>query len=209
MRFNNRYVCLQVRGNTISSVLSLLGCLGGLFMCAAFALGPCDRSDWYFQCSFHTNSLQHRTIAIIITVVLFSCLILCIYTSIMSCLHGWVFDFDACIVTMRPRKECEGQENSVRPVSGFQPVPMFEMDDQYSTDDMQISNKYNATSSFRHSSEERPGSMSDESVGENHHLAMKQHIQATQPQCYIAVLNDPAMKQKLKERNNRLQNQDM
>lgn len=110
---------------------------------------------------------------------------------------------------MRQRKECDGEE-SKRTASGFQPVAMFDMDDQLSNEDMQISNKYNATSSFkrRYSDDNRPCSMSDDNIEENHHIAMKQHIQATQPQCYIAVLNDPAMKQKLKERNSRLQDQE-
>ena len=176
-------------------------------MCAAFALGPCDKVDWYFKCSFQKNKFHHRVIAIFITVFLFSCLMLCIYSSIMGCVHSWVFDFEACIVTMRP-KDCDGEENHARPVSGFQPVAMFDVDDQYSNDDMQITNKYDATSSFRHSGEEIPESYSDDSIEDSHHSAMRHHIQATQPPCYIAVLNDPAMKQKLKERNSRLQNQD-
>lgn len=199
---------LQVRGNTVSSVLTIISCLGGLFLCAAFALGPCDKDTWYFKCSFQTKKFEHRAVAIFITVFMFSCLLLCIYSSIMACVHGWVFDFEACIVTMRHRKECDGDENP-RPVSGFQPVPVFEMD-TYSNEDMQISNNYNATSSFKRSDDERPNSYSDYNHDDNnhHHHAMKQHIQATQPQCYIAVLNDPAMKQKLMERNNMLQNQD-
>lgn len=125
----------------------------------------------------------------------------------MSCIHGWVFDFDACAVEMRRRPSKEDL-NSVRPVSGFQQVPVFDMDEGYpQDDDLQTSNRYiNATSSFKHHNTDADNAhVPNDHHDDAHVTALRHHIQSQQPQQYVAVLNDPAMKQKLKERNSRLQ----
>lgn len=62
---------------------------------------------------------------------------------------------------------------------------------------MQASDSYTATSSFKQTS--------DDTDEEGHHA--RKHVIGQQPPSYVAVLNDPAMKKKLKERNSRLQNQ--
>ncbi|XP_052819206.1 uncharacterized protein LOC128245037 isoform X2 [Mya arenaria] len=201
-----------VTGNTVTSVLSLIGCLLGLLVCVVFAVGPCDTDMWFSKCSFTQNKTEHRALAIFITVFLCSSTILSVYASLMSCIHGWVFDFGASAVQMRRRKSHEDGDDAARPVSGFQPVPVFDIDENNfpHDDDMPTSNKYsNATSSFKRPREERTGTYQGDHVtfGDDHVAALKHHIQSQQPQPqqYVAVLNDPAMKQILKERNSRLQ----
>ncbi|XP_052233855.1 uncharacterized protein LOC127846536 isoform X2 [Dreissena polymorpha] len=201
-----------VTGNTVTSVLSLIGCVAGLLVCVVFAVGPCDTDMWFSKCSYTENKTEHRLLAIFITIFLCSCTILSVYSSIMSCVHGWVFDFGACAVEMR-RLESHENKTESRPASSFQPafqpVPMFDADENgsRSDDEMKISSKYTATSSFKQHNDHNNDRNWDGNHDDGHVAARKQHIQATQPQCYIAVLNDPAMKQKLKERNSRLQEQ--
>lgn len=198
-----RRIKRAVTGNTVLSILSLFGCVLGLLVCVVFAVGPCDTDMWFSKCSFKVNKTEHRALAVFITVFLCSCTIVSMYASIMSCLHGWVFDFGACEVQMRPRKPGQEQTGS-RPVSGFTTLPMFDIEENLNaTDDMQTANNYNATSSFRHSQDGRhlSGSSSED------HYPRKHIVTAQQPPSYVAVLNDPAMKQKLKERNIRLQDQ--
>lgn len=128
------------------------------------------------------------------------------YASLMSCIHGWVFDFEACAVETRSRKQ-NGEERSLsRPNSTFQPLPMFDIEDNLQTpDDVQTSNNYNKTSSFKQVQDGRPLSIS--SNEENYSGYARKHVTGQQPPSYVAVLNDPAMKKKLKERNIRLQDQ--
>lgn len=195
------FILFQVTGNTVSSILALFGCILGLFVCVVFAVGPCDSDKWFSKCSFRLNKTEHRVLAILITIFLSSCTILSVYSSLMSCIHGWVFDFGACAVQTRNRKQNGDEHTGSRPTSTFQPLPMFDIEENCHTgDDAPISNNYNATSSFRqvdHDGNHLYGSSNDE----DYHGHARKHVTGQQPPSYVAVLNDPAMKKKLKERS--------
>ncbi|XP_053401733.1 uncharacterized protein LOC123548999 isoform X2 [Mercenaria mercenaria] len=201
-----RRIQRAVTGNTVSSILSLIGCVLGLFVCVVFAIGPCDTDMWFSKCSFKTNRTEHRALAVFITIFLCSCTILSTYASLMSCIHGWVFDFEACAVQTRSRKQNGEDRSGSRPNSTFQPLPMFDIEENVQTpDDGHISNNYNKTSSFKQTNDGRH--LSDSSNEDQHHGYARKHVTGQQPPSYVAVLNDPAMKKKLKERNSRLQDQ--
>lgn len=201
-----RRIQRAVTGNTVSSIISLIGCVLGLFVCVVFAVGPCDTDMWFSKCSFKVNKTEHRALAVFITIFLCSCTILSTYASLMSCIHGWVFDFEACAVQMRSQKQNGEERTGSRPNSTFQPLPMFDIEENFQTsDDGQISNNYNKTSSFKQPNDERPLSYS--SNEDNNPSHARKHVTGEQAPSYVAVLNDPAMKKKLKERNIRLQDQ--
>ena len=148
--------------------------------------------------------------------------IVSMYSALMSCVHGWVFDFDVITVKIHQRRlDSSDEAENERPVSGFQQVGMFDIEEHLNpeTDDDEIHEKYNATSSFkqmnehnkRYSNEHKrysnePKRYSNE-YGDvkSHPERRQQQLSPAQAPNYIAVLNDPAMKQKLKERNNLLQ----
>ena len=123
----------------------------------------------------------------------------------MSCIHGWVFDFEACAVETRSRKQNGEERSASRPNSTFQPLPMFDIEENVQTpDDGPAANSYKSTSSFKQTHDGRHLS---ESSNEDQHSHARKHVTGQQPPSYVAVLNDPAMKKKLKERNSKLQEQ--
>jgi hypothetical protein len=123
----------------------------------------------------------------------------------MSCIHGWVFDFEACAVQTRSRKQNGEERSASRPNSTFQPLPMFDIEENVQTpDEGPTANNYKSTSSFKQTHDGRHLS---ESSNEDQQSHTRKHVTGQQPPSYVAVLNDPAMKKKLKERNSRLQDQ--
>ena len=194
------YFSFQVTANTCISLLCLLTCALGLFVCIVFAVGPCDSDTWLGDCSFHSYQTENRFLALFVTLFLAAAFLISIYSSLMQCIHGWVFDFD--IVNIR----VNGRKAEPRPVSLYGQSDFFDIEEPaQEEDDALVVNKYNETSSFKQTNDKNRYSNDHSVVYHQSDQSRKHHIPQQQTPNYVAVLNDPAMKQKLQERNSRLQ----
>lgn len=186
-------------GNQALSVLCVFACLLGAFACGVFAFRECDSSTWWSVCEFSTKQLENKVTSAVLLVFLGISAIISLYASIISCCYGWVFV-----------KRRETRKPEVPNSTGFPKV--FVTPDDHSADLNMIESdtKRKQFYSYDSDSEEEDNYPEPEQEGllsneQTHEQTRLHHLQMQQTPNYIAVLNDPAMKQKLQERNTKLQ----
>ena len=190
------------------SVLSIFACILGAVACGLFAFRECDSKTWWSICEFATKRLANKVTSVVLLVFLAISVIISVYASIISCCYGYVF-----VKTSGDRKR---RIPIPIPVASSSPKVLV-AEENHSKDFTVVDNETHRKQYYSYSSES-----DDEDEGEDdrtpqpeheallyqdqmHEQARLHHLQMQQTPNYIAVLNDPAMKQKLRERNTRLQ----
>ena len=190
----------QIIGNQALSVLSIFACLLGAFACGMFAFRQCGPATWWSICEFSSKQLENRVISVTLLVFLGISAIVSFYASVISCCYGWVF------VKSRAKRKPEVPLNT-----GFPKVLVTSDDD---IDDVNVilndTHRKQYYSDRTDSEDERDKFPEPEQEGllsyeKAHEQTRRHHLQMQPTPNYVAVLNDPAMKQKLKERNSKLQ----
>ena len=183
----------QLIGNQVLSALCIIACLLGASACGMFAYRTCDASTWWSICEFASKQLPNKVISTVLLVFLVISAVISCYSLIMSCYYAWVF--------VKSR-----EKQTEKTSTGFPEVFAASTDSSTVEEDTRRNRSYGDDSETDIVQEnihepEREGLLSHE---QKHEQARLRHLQMQQTTGYIDVLNDPAMKLKLKERSSRI-----